>query len=96
MTSPRIPGFALMVSVLVAGGAAQAQTAPTPAQRAAADAVRDACRADFGRLCSGVRPGGGRVLQCLDAHVAELSPACRAALPQARQLRAAVPDPAPK
>lgn len=86
--------LALALLTTVAAGPARAQTALTPAQRSAAEAARDACKADFARFCTGVRPGGGRILQCLDAHAGELSPLCRAALPQARQLRAAVPDPA--
>lgn len=96
MKSLRIPFFALSATILLAAGAAQAQPVPTSAQRAAAGAVRDACSADYGRVCSGVRPGGGRILQCMEAHAAELSPACRAALAQARQSRGAVPDAASK
>lgn len=96
MKSPRIPCFAFSASILLAMGAAQAQPIPAPAQRVAAETARDACKADYGRLCSGVRPGGGRILRCMEAHVAELSPDCRAALVQARQLRSAAPDPAPK
>ncbi|WP_369526382.1 hypothetical protein [Bradyrhizobium japonicum] len=32
------------------------------------------------RLCKGLRPGGHRIIRCLKARVAELSPACSAAL----------------
>jgi len=91
MNAPRILVLALSSLLLV--GPATAQITATPAQRAAASALRDACKADYDRLCSGVRPGGGRILQCLDAHAADLSASCRAALPQAHALRAAVPDP---
>jgi hypothetical protein len=41
---------------------------------------RHACRADFERLCPGVKPGGGRIRECFKAHRSEISPACRAAL----------------
>lgn len=69
-----------------------AQMMITPARRAGAEALREACKADYDRFCSKVRPGGGRILQCLQDHVGDLTPACRAALPAARDLRNAVPD----
>jgi acetyl esterase/lipase len=39
-----------------------------------------ACRGDYGRLCPGVKMGGGRIIACLNEHAAELSEQCRAAL----------------
>ena len=39
--------------------------------------TRSACAADIGTLCQGVVPGGGRIMQCLSARSASLSPACR-------------------
>lgn len=47
----------------------------------AADAPGGACRDDAKRLCTSVQPGGGRVMGCLKDKQAELSPACRTALP---------------
>lgn len=44
-----------------------------------------ACRADAQKVCAGVQPGGGRVLDCLTQHEAELSPDCKAALPTLQQ-----------
>lgn len=35
------------------------------------------CKADVEAFCAGLRPGGGRVLQCLEDHLLELSPPCR-------------------
>jgi len=46
------------------------------AQQASSQA-REACGADFKRLCSGVSPGGGRIRQCLSEHFAELSGPCK-------------------
>jgi hypothetical protein len=40
-----------------------------------------ACQADARKLCSGQRPGAGRVAACLQQHEAELSAACKAQLP---------------
>ena len=39
--------------------------------------LRAACMGDAKKLCSDVQRGGGRILQCLRAHDAELAPACR-------------------
>jgi len=48
----------------------------------AADApTGSACRDDARKLCSGVSPGGGRVVACLQQHESELGAECKAALP---------------
>lgn len=38
---------------------------------------RAACRGDYNKFCQGTRPGGGRVLACLNKQHAKLSAACR-------------------
>ncbi|MDR3371257.1 cysteine rich repeat-containing protein [Rhodoferax sp.] len=38
---------------------------------AARNAAMQACRADFSKLCSGVKLGGGRAAECLKQHDAE-------------------------
>jgi hypothetical protein len=45
------------------------------------------CRADQQRLCASVHPGGGRILACLQAHVDQLAPECRAIMPAAEALK---------
>lgn len=40
---------------------------------------REACAADFKRLCPGQLPGGGRVRQCFAENVEQLSPLCQEA-----------------
>lgn len=42
--------------------------------------VRAACEADVRRLCSGIQPGGGRLLQCLRQNEADVSAVCTAKL----------------
>jgi len=37
----------------------------------------DPCQADIQRLCSDVKPGGGRILHCLKAHEDAISPECK-------------------
>lgn len=44
--------------------------------------VRSACGGDVRALCGGVAPGGGRIMQCLAAQAASISPACREVLGQ--------------
>ena len=39
--------------------------------------LRSACAVDVRALCGGVAPGGGRLIQCLAAQSASLSPDCR-------------------
>jgi hypothetical protein len=51
----------------------------------AADASSQACRADAQKVCAGTKPGGGRLLACLQQHEAELSSGCKAALPTLQQ-----------
>ena len=45
-----------------------------------AKAVRTACEADVKKLCAGVQPGGGRLIQCLKEHKDEVTPPCQATL----------------
>lgn len=48
-----------------------------------------ACNDDRSRLCSGIFPGGGRILRCLSDNAAKASPGCRAAIDSAAQSIAA-------
>ena len=42
--------------------------------------IRKACEADAQRMCADIKPGGGRLLQCLHEHEADLTPVCREAV----------------
>lgn len=66
---------------------ADAQSQPTPQMRSEAMALMQICRGDYDRLCSGVTPGGGRVLACLQSHANQLSAGCAQAMPRAEALR---------
>ena len=50
------------------------------AQQSGAQAKRQACEADYQAYCSNVRPGGGRIIACLQQNAAKLSPGCQKAL----------------
>jgi hypothetical protein len=60
--------LALLVSMLFAVGVA---TADAPTRK------EGPCAADVKKLCPGVKPGEGRIHQCMTSHEAEISPACR-------------------
>ncbi|HMK90173.1 MAG TPA: cysteine rich repeat-containing protein [Methylocystis sp.] len=38
------------------------------------------CKPDIERLCAGVEPGGGRLIQCLKTHKEEMTVGCALAL----------------
>jgi Cysteine rich repeat len=40
--------------------------------------VREECKGDAEKFCKDVKPGGGRMLECLKSHQAELAPGCAA------------------
>ncbi len=58
--------YALLLAFSLLPAAAMAQTA----------SERLACKADFKKLCPGVKTGDGRPFACLAEHKAELSEAC--------------------
>lgn len=49
--------------------------------------LAQACKADSEKLCKGIQPGGGRILQCLKQHEGELSPACKEKMNQPKGKR---------
>ncbi len=49
-----------------------------------------ACRADIGQFCANVEPGGGRILDCLDEHLVELSNPCQVHMTRTTAARAQV------
>jgi Cysteine rich repeat len=38
--------------------------------------MQEACGADIKQFCSNIKPGGGRIVQCLEQHQKEVSQAC--------------------
>ncbi|HEY9214150.1 MAG TPA: cysteine rich repeat-containing protein [Ancylobacter sp.] len=39
--------------------------------------VKSACEADIKRVCSGIQPGGGRLLKCMQANPEKISQPCK-------------------
>jgi hypothetical protein len=62
--------FALVAIFLVTQFAPATAFAQTAEQKAA-------CKADYKKFCTGVLPGGGRLIQCLSKHLSDLSPECQ-------------------
>ncbi len=56
----------------------QSSFAQTASAQISAD-VQAACASDVQRLCSGVQPGGGRIIACLKEHKDSLSDRCKQA-----------------
>jgi Cysteine rich repeat len=60
--------------------------AVSAAMTADAQGRRDGpCAADAKKFCSNVKPGQGRVYNCMKEHQAELSPACQARIKEAAE-----------
>jgi hypothetical protein len=47
-------------------------------------AFMEACRDNVLKFCKDIKPGEGRIVQCLKGHENELSPQCKAGLPPQR------------
>ncbi|MEI6127822.1 MAG: cysteine rich repeat-containing protein [Pseudomonadota bacterium] len=47
--------------------------------------VSESCEDDVEQLCKEVRPGGGRILNCLKDHAGEISSECKATLTEKRR-----------
>jgi len=61
---------------------AQSPPAQAPSEQAVAEA-RAACETDIQKLCTGVKPGGGRILACLKQHKDQVSDGCKQAVVKA-------------
>lgn len=89
------PGFAIDRRPVAptSGGSAEASSPSGNAGgRVDRQTIRHLCEADLRTHCTGIRPGGGRLMQCALAHEAQLSADCRAALEAVEAYRNARPN----
>lgn len=78
-----LPAIVVAVTCVVAASVqAQQQSVPPNMEK-----IRQTCGTDIQRLCPGIQPGGGRLMQCMRGHQSELSSGCQAALASARSAR---------
>jgi len=47
--------------------------------------MNKACHDDISKFCKDVKPGGGKIIQCLKEHSSDLSSECKGALPQGKK-----------
>jgi hypothetical protein len=63
--------ISILLSLLMLTGSAVARDA---------NPMTQACKADHAKFCKSTQPGGGRIVECLKSHEAELAPACKSAI----------------
>jgi hypothetical protein len=73
----RIAFAAMLLTATPALAQTQSQPAPDPA-------LRRACMQDVRRVCPGMRPGDGRLAQCMESKHDQLSRGCQDAIAAAR------------
>lgn len=71
-------------AVLTMAMSALVPPAPASAQTMPPDVLRQACGGDVRKLCAGVKPGEGRLVQCLAAQPDKVSATCKTAMQQAQ------------
>jgi Cysteine rich repeat len=77
-----------LIFALCLAAMAQSALADQPPATPSPDAIneaRAACDTDIQTLCSGVQPGGGRILACLKEHKDKVSDGCKKAVMKATQ-----------
>lgn len=57
-----------------------APSVATPEDPSQHQSMTPNCRDEVKKLCRGVRPGGGRIKQCIEENEGKLSPACQKAV----------------
>lgn len=75
----------LTAGVVALAAPAFAQTATQ--QPTEGRALLRACGPDIQNFCSGVSPGGGRIIGCLRPHLRQLSPECKGQMVEAHARR---------
>ena len=72
--------FKMLIRQLTAASLLSLAIVSLPILSAEAAAPLALCKADAERICSGVAPGGGKIIACLKQHKDEVSIGCAKAL----------------
>ena len=78
------PAFALALASLPMISLAASAGSLTMSER---KELQQACGPEIKQLCADVKPGGGRIVQCVEAKKDQLSESCSAALQKAKAQR---------
>jgi Spy/CpxP family protein refolding chaperone len=73
----------LTVCAALAAACAMLSVLPVSAQEA--QSPGQACKADREKFCSGMKPGDGKMRDCMKQHASELSAECTSAMKAARE-----------
>lgn len=74
----------LFLALCAAAPALCAEPQPAPESSAIANEIAASCKGDRAKFCAEVKPGGGRIKACYEAHKDQLSKACQDARAAAR------------
>ncbi|KHK00896.1 cysteine rich repeat-containing protein [Desulfovibrio sp. TomC] len=87
-----LPRLSKPLAVALAAVCLLAVAVPAPAQQpagASGQSLKEACKGDYKTFCSGVQPGGGRIVACLKQNADKVSAGCKQALTAARSAKQA-------
>jgi hypothetical protein len=73
--------------IVMTGMALGLIAASQPARAEDAPSTKGACKADVQKFCADVKPGEGRIVQCIKQHESELSDACKQTLAARKEKR---------
>lgn len=76
--------FAAAALAAIFESAAMAQQLPPQANHPAVKEAASVCAPDISKYCSGVMPGGGRIVRCLASNEANITPDCKASILKAK------------
>jgi hypothetical protein len=76
LSVPKLLGVVVLIAVGAYDGGNVARALGAQDRKA----IQQACATDYQSLCSGVQPGGGRIIACLQQNAAKLSPPCQKAM----------------
>lgn len=90
----KLNSFVIAVALLAVGAAQAQPPAPTPEQKAAREAVKQACATDVQSLCAGKE--GREAMMCLRSNSDKVSSGCKDAMSKLHRPGGGTPPPPPQ